>query len=411
MRVLVIGGCQGLPASQSGWSKPDMHGGLQTMTKGMVTALERLGHEVDSAFFAKGNSLRFSSHRAEYAGLDALHFTSLRQSYVLFNTVAWDEGLRSHIAKFDAVVLVVGSPYVAYPLLNGDVPVLIWSAVTFDEDLKGRYDNFTRLRKLAYDVAIPFLRYQERRAFERCDHFWALSPPTLADFEAVTRGRSAKDTSILYAPIDVELFSPKGTPRDEPIVLFTGRYNDHRKATPRLLRAFRRVVDELPGAKLRLVGDNTSDEIRRHITDLRLEASVDAVGSVSFEELLRQYEQAQLFVIPSEQEGLCISGVEAMSCGLPVVSTRCGGPEAYVDHEVTGLLADQNEASIAEQLVRALRDDALRARMAEKARALVLAEFSKESFQSKIDAALRQQCEGAYGANARSRSSAPLPVR
>ncbi len=392
MRVLVFAGCEGVPADNSGWSKPDMHGGLHSMSKRMARALSGLGHEVEIAFLAKGNSLRFSSHRSPYADWNATNFTSLRQSYVLFHTLAWDDHLRRYIASFDAVVAVVGSPYVTYPLLDGDVPVLIWSAVTFEEDLKGRYDHFSPVRKLAYDAAIPFLRYQERRAFERCDHFFALSPSTLADFEAATRGRPADRTSLLYAPIDVETFSPRATPRDEPIVLFTGRYNDHRKATPRLLRAFRRVVDELPQAKLRLVGDNTSDDVRRHIADLRLESAVETVGLVSFEELLAQYEQAQVFIVPSEQEGLCISGVEAMGCGLPVVSTRCGGPEAYVEHEVTGLLAEQNEASIAEQLLRVLRDDALRTRMGEEARARALRDFSAERFQSIIDTALRRRC-------------------
>ena len=54
-----------------------------------------------------------------------------------------------------------------------------------------------------------------------------------------------------------------------------------------------------------------------------------------------------LFVIPSHQEGLCISALEAMACGVPVVSTRCGGPEDFVLPDRTGLLVPHQAPALA----------------------------------------------------------------
>ena len=54
-----------------------------------------------------------------------------------------------------------------------------------------------------------------------------------------------------------------------------------------------------------------------------------------------------LFVIPSHQEGLCIAALEAMACGVPVVSTRCGGPEDYVIDGITGQLVASDPAAMA----------------------------------------------------------------
>jgi glycosyltransferase involved in cell wall biosynthesis len=54
-----------------------------------------------------------------------------------------------------------------------------------------------------------------------------------------------------------------------------------------------------------------------------------------------------VFVIPSHQEGLCIAALEAMACGVPVISTRCGGPEDYVRPGVNGDLVDSDPVSMA----------------------------------------------------------------
>lgn len=54
-----------------------------------------------------------------------------------------------------------------------------------------------------------------------------------------------------------------------------------------------------------------------------------------------------VFVIPSHQEGLCISALEAMACGVPVVSTYCGGPEEFVIPGRTGTLVRSTPEDLA----------------------------------------------------------------
>ena len=68
------------------------------------------------------------------------------------------------------------------------------------------------------------------------------------------------------------------------------------------------------------------------------------------------YRGLDVFAISSWQEGLCVTGTEAMACGTTVVSTRCGGPEDYVWDRQTGRLSGFNARDFASRLLEGLDD-------------------------------------------------------
>ena len=108
------------------------------------------------------------------------------------------------------------------------------------------------------------------------------------------------------------------------------------------IKAMQKVVREHPKAKYIICGTGPQEEkLRATIKDLGLEQNVELRGWLSQEQLLAEYQQAHLFLHPSEltkdsdQEGIPNSMLEAMATGLPVVATLHGGiPEAVTgDHE------------------------------------------------------------------------------
>lgn len=64
------------------------------------------------------------------------------------------------------------------------------------------------------------------------------------------------------------------------------------------------------------------------------------------------YRQSDAFVLVSRAETFCVVNIEAMAMGLPVISTRCGGPEFYID-ETSGFLLDVDDY---DGLVKAMDD-------------------------------------------------------
>lgn len=138
-------------------------------------------------------------------------------------------------------------------------------------------------------------------------------------------------------------------------LLYVGRF-DVAKGIGVLLQALGRLRRRRHDFALTLVGGNpntgTGAQFLDAVTALGLEQQVRFLGEVPWSEMPRLMAAADLFVLPSFSEGLPGVLLEAMACGLPLLSTRCGGPEEIVDAEVGRLV----EVRDVEGLERALDD-------------------------------------------------------
>jgi glycosyltransferase involved in cell wall biosynthesis len=94
-----------------------------------------------------------------------------------------------------------------------------------------------------------------------------------------------------------------------------------------------------------------------------------------------------VFALSSDEEGLGMVMLESMACGIPVVSTACGGPDSIVRDGVDGFLVPPNDpASFADRLARLVTDEALNRRMGASARSTVLARFdSRRAGEALLD--------------------------
>jgi len=143
------------------------------------------------------------------------------------------------------------------------------------------------------------------------------------------RAEKKKGLSRLHPPL---------RPRDEWI-LFAGRFQPQ-KAPLRMIEAFGLVQRQRPAVKLLLIGDgNLKAEMIRKVTSLGLQVSVLFLGSMPPRELAAFYQAADAFLLASDYEGMPISVLEALACGLPVASTPVGEVPALVTPGITGEIA------------------------------------------------------------------------
>jgi glycosyltransferase involved in cell wall biosynthesis len=96
--------------------------------------------------------------------------------------------------------------------------------------------------------------------------------------------------------------------------------------------------------ELVLIGEGTErTRLESQVHRLGLDGQVRFLGRLTKSEIARQFLESDVFLLSSQMETFSVVCIEAMACGLPIVATRCGGPESIVQ-EADGLLCPINDA-------------------------------------------------------------------
>ena len=190
----------------------------------------------------------------------------------------------------------------------------------------------------------------------------------------------------IYNPVLLPARSRRWERRTPGAVLFLGRLG-HRKGSYDLLEAVARIAARRPDVRLLLGGDGEIDEVRARAAELGIADKVDLLGWIRGQDKERLLGTAVLYVLPSYNEGLPVSVLEAMAAGLPILSTPVGGiPEAVTDG-VEGFLVEPGDVSaLADRLDRLLGDAQLARTMGQAARHKVEVAFSANAVVPQIEA-------------------------
>ena len=213
------------------------------------------------------------------------------------------------------------------------------------------------------------------RASARCIHqFVAVSEDVMR--QATELGRLPADRSrVIYNGVDTNSFTPLSEWAEGPPAIIMVARLDPLKRHDLLLRAARRLRDEGLDLRVRIVGDGPArSDIARLVNNLGLDDIVELPGHrEDVADLLRS---SHLFALPSDSEGLPMTIIEAMACGLPVVATRVGGIPELIEPERNGFLIEAgDEAALAERLRRLIIDKELLERMSVEARRIAISRF------------------------------------
>jgi glycosyltransferase involved in cell wall biosynthesis len=311
----------------------------------------------------------------------------IEQLHYLGNVWEWKKVAR----RFSILQVVSGSNHAGLAFALSNRKFVCWAATPYEEDRKARRSHWTLLRRLVDKCLIsPVQGGIEAYIYRKCSQIIALSNYT-ADTISRRFGIPREHIIVLPCLIDTELLFPPAVPYKGKNVLFVARYNDERKNTTMLIRAFARLLEHIPDARLLLVGDEPDIRLLDFISKVGIRDAVEFKGPVSNSQVINYYHHAAVFAIPSWQEGLGIVGLEAMACGLPVVSTRCGGPEDFVRDGATGFLVPLNDyETMANRLIELLNNPLLRSQMGKQARGDVEERFSYKVLGKIFDKVYRQ---------------------
>jgi len=209
--------------------------------------------------------------------------------------------------------------------------------------------------------------------------------------------------------VDAELFRPQpsdfrkkhGIGRDEFVALYVARFQAF-KNHAMLLEAFAEFAKGHPDSRLVLAGSGPLRErCEQQARDLGITGNVLFLGEVPYGELPGVYAAADAKVISSDYESFCFAAIEAMSAGLPVLTTDCAWVPRLVSDGAGMVVPAGAAAAFAAGLKKLADNPALRQRMGAAGRQQVLKRHTWPASAEKLMAL--------YGRLAGDRPAPPAP--
>ncbi len=222
-------------------------------------------------------------------------------------------------------------------------------------------------------------------------HGWEIWPGNLRpDYARVVRGAKAVFansrhterrlaeslpglSSVQCCPLGTEYDAPpqaSAPARREPMALFVGRNDEmFAKGQDILIALWPQVVARLPDARLCFVGGGERlDRLRALAAASPAASSIEVLGQIDDDEVARLFRRGRLFAMLSEVEGFGLVFAEAMSHGVPILTSRQDASQEINHEGATGFSVDRDDhEAIADRIAAVLRDDGLFARLSARA--------------------------------------------
>ena len=177
-----------------------------------------------------------------------------------------------------------------------------------------------------------------KRAYKNADTVLSVSP-ALRD---ALLNKFGVNSEVLFDMVGKEfLVEEINRKKHSPFKFVTTGSLVEDKAIDLILKALGRIEDQL--SELFIVGDGPErDNLSALASSLGLSNRVHFLGMCNKRQIIELYQECDVFVLVSRLETFCVVNIEAMAMGLPVISTRCGGPEYYINKD-NGILLEVDD--------------------------------------------------------------------
>lgn len=290
--------------------------------------------------------------------------------------------LTTVLAGCDIIQVVCGAPAWANAVLGLGKPVSLQVATRAKVERRRRDANPRTFLGWWRKAMTEITNRMDDSALRAVDAIQLENPWMLDYCQHINRERS--DVDIRYAPpgVDTKLFCPLAERHNlaTQYILCVGRLDDPRKNINLLLTAFSQLPTRLAHVQLVTAGaGNPPPEYWAQVDALGLHGKVRHVHRPETDELVKLYQQATVFALASDEEGLGVVILEAMACSVPVVATRCGGPDGIITDGKDGFLVPLDDAAaMADRIAVLCMDSQMNQQMGRAARATIEAHYAHD---------------------------------
>lgn len=191
--------------------------------------------------------------------------------------------------------------------------------------------------------------------------------------ELALKSKTEKEIGIIYNGIDTGDFFPDANKKDENkfTIVCISRIT-RRKGIKFLIQAVGNLLKKYKNIKLFIVGDGDEcDSLKNLVQTIGIGSEVTFTGPILHENILEYYQKSNIFVLPSLNEGMSNTMLEALSCGLPIIATDTGGTKELVQNEKNGFIVKMKDPDdLAEKIEKIMINKNLEIQMGNESRKL-----------------------------------------
>ena len=237
------------------------------------------------------------------------------------------------------------------------------------------------------NVSSPEDIIQYKRAYKMTDRVLAVAPA----LQEALNNKFNVSADVLYDMVGEEFLVEELVQKTHtPFKFVTTGSLVSEKAIDQIVKAMALVEDR--SSELYIIGDGVErGKLVKLSASLDLSDRVHMMGMCNKQQIIELYQQCDAFVLASRLETFCVANIEAMAMGLPVISTRCGGPEYYIN-ESNGILLDVDDFDGLVGAMNAMECDIDKYR-AEGLREFVRSHFSGEVIARQAETILQEAIE------------------
>lgn len=200
--------------------------------------------------------------------------------------------------------------------------------------------------------------------------------------EDLSRISDRDNIKVVYNPVVVDKFYKSNCEKEN--IVFMGRVGK-RKGIYDLIEVMPQVINDFPNVNLYICGDGELDKVKKIIEKNKLSKNVLLMGWVNEEKKISILKESSINVLPSYNEGMPISILEAMSSGVPTLATNIAGIPEEIENKKNGYLFNPGEVqTLYEYIVSLLNDKDLRSKMGDEALKKVKKNFDISVIESQL---------------------------
>lgn len=366
MKITMV--CAGFPPSVAGNAYYAYH---------LSKRLAERGHEV--TVFVWGSYQKTFQENIDNVVVVRVRFLPLYPFHLQFNALFLQKELKSIISNQDILHLHNAN----IPFISFNIPTV----VTVHGTMQGHVNNrqIMDMESLVVNLFSKMYVSIDKKLIESSDEVISVSE---ACSDELKRYYNINKSKVIYNGVDTNFFKPDDTKANihEPYVLYAGRLSPE-KGLFDLIDSIKIVSKTCPDIKLIIIGKGPMERtLRNKVRALELSENIKFLGSLNHDDLLDYYQSASIYVLPSYFEGLATTLLEALACGVPIITTNIPANSEAVIDSINGFLVPPKKPKIlAESILALLSDTKLRKKMGNNSRKRAMNYFDWDIISKKIE--------------------------